>query len=281
MNIVNSTTDLGLEKASLILQSVDNLKISYGYEHSFRVYHQELLPNRFLLTINKKSIKQNPDETITKICRCLNMPSNFIAATAENITKAKFVHFGFEQNQTTYLYKIYLEMGVHLKGSNQKNSDDNTPILLHLGLKWDALNPEKQFITRYLWHQSITVQDILQRLTEIYQGDKYYEVFSIVKNILEIAVNQAGDDCVNYLEVTEDNNQRKSYDLNIYNAQLQIKDLHHIFMRICSHYSISEDLFIDFYNRIQNKIFGHIAGGIHRNSLDFLNVYYGVEGRNG
>ncbi|WP_413171467.1 hypothetical protein [Anabaena azotica] len=281
MNLENSSQNLSFQKYNLLLKLVNNLKIPYGYEHSARICHQALLPNRFLLTVNKKNIKQNPEETIIKICHFLDMPSDFIAATAENITKAKFVHFGFEENQTTYLYKIYLEMGMPLKASDQKNSDDDSPILLHLGLKWDALNPEKHFITRYLWHPSITVQEILQRLAEIYQGDMYLEAFDIVKNILEIAVNQVGDDCIKYLEITEDNNQRKSYDLNIYDAQLQVKDLHHVLMKICSYYSISDNLFIKFYNEIKNKLFGHIAGGIHRNGLDFFNVYYGVEGRHG
>ena len=95
--------------ASLLYQLVDDLQAPYGYERSLRLTSGALLANRFLLTLTKENIPSDPDATVVALCRRLAMPDNLVAATAAHIGAAKFIHFGFEEDETTCLYKVYLE----------------------------------------------------------------------------------------------------------------------------------------------------------------------------
>ena len=60
-----------------------------------------LLVNRFLLTVTKESLEKNPDDTIMSLCRRLGMRRNCLWRWLKaNLPTAKFVHFGFEENET-------------------------------------------------------------------------------------------------------------------------------------------------------------------------------------
>ena len=84
-----------------------------------------------------------------------------------------------------------------------------------------------------------------------------------------------------YLEVTEPTNERRSFDLNMYDAQLQVQDLQPILARMSEYFAVPAPAFLDLYERIKTMRFGHLAGGIHRGGQDFFNLYYGMEQRQG
>ena len=79
-----------------------------------------------------------------------------------------------------------------------------------------------------------------------------------------------------YLEMSEENNDRVSFDINLYKANLQIKEIYPFLWQICQHYSISVETFNLFSEKINTKIFGHLSGGIDKEGKDFLTIYYEV-----
>ncbi len=100
----------------------------------------------------------------------------------------------------------------------------------------------------------------------------------IAKAALEMAVAKAPAEKLQYLEVQEDANSRRSFDLNLYNAKLQVKDIQPLLQRMREHFGVRAGQFQALYDQINNKALGHLAGGVHRDGKDFFNVYYGVVG---
>ncbi|MGH8749675.1 MAG: hypothetical protein ACREU5_11285, partial [Burkholderiales bacterium] len=81
-----------------------------------------------------------------------------------------------------------------------------------------------------------------------------------------------------YLEVQEPGNGRRSFDLNLYDAKLQVKDLQPVLYRMRELYRARPGQFQALYDQIRDKVLGHLAGGVHRDGKDFFNLYYGVAG---
>ena len=81
-----------------------------------------------------------------------------------------------------------------------------------------------------------------------------------------------------YLEVEEAENARRSFDLNVYNAKLQVKDIHPLMQQMRENFAIRPGQFQALYDQIKALALGHLAGGVHRNGKDFFNLYYGAVG---
>ena len=69
----------------------------------------------------------------------------------------------------------------------------------------------------------------------------------------------------------------KNFDLNVYDAGLEVRDFRPLLSRMCRRFAIPSERFDSLYDGIAGARFGHLAGGIHRGGRDFFNVYYGAE----
>ena len=266
------------EKAGLLFQLVKNLNLEVGYERSFKVSEKTLLGNRFLLGFSKKSVEQNPSERILGICERIDMPETFLEDFSAKLSEANYVHFGFEENERTCIYKAYLEFYDKIEEEIKNRPSQSAQFLLHLGYKWDVSDNTRRALTTYTWYRSLSVEDILLRLANILDPQKYRKPIEIAKGILNTASSRIPPHDILYLEVSEENNPRRSFDINTYRAALELRELHPLLSKMCQHYSISSETFHALYDQVKTKIFGHLSGGIDREGKDFLTVYYGVEG---
>jgi hypothetical protein len=259
--------------AQFLLHLVDCLNIRYAWERSVRFCRGGLLGNRFLLTLTKEAIEKNQDDTVLSLCGRLQIPEAMMETARANLPAARFVHFGFEENETACLYKVYLEF-------EGKKALPGSTFLLHLAFKWDIADPTRHFVSNYLWYPSLSVAGILDRLAQIYRDDACPKSFELAKSIVNLAAARP-DHQMAYLEVSEPAGERRSFDLNMYDALFQVQDLQPLLARMSEHFAIPAAQFSDLYERIKTKRFGHMAGGIHRGGQDFFNLYYGVEWRQG
>jgi hypothetical protein len=76
----------------------------------------------------------------------------------------------------------------------------------------------------------------------------------------------------------EENNSRRSFDINMYKANLRMRDLYPLLSRIFRYYRIPDDIFHPLYDQVKLRIFGHLSGGVDRAGRDFLTIYHGVKG---
>ena len=265
------------ERAGLVIKLVDNLDVKYGFERSFKMFEKILLANRFLLGFKKKRIRHEPHERILDICERMDMPENLVGAYSESLPDANYLHFGFGENEGTCLYKAYLEFYEKVEKEIKNQPGKSGPFLMHLGFKWDVLDNSKRALTRYTWHPLLSVEDILVRLSNILDPQKFRNLIEIAKGIVGFASRIVHPNDILYLDVTEENNPRRSFDINMYRANIQLGELYPFLSKMCRHFAIPPEEFHALYDGIKAKRFGHISGGIDREGRDFLTVYYGVE----
>jgi hypothetical protein len=95
-----------------------------------------------------------------------------------------------------------------------------------------------------------------------------------VEEIIQFSARRSVDRSFIYVEVHEDGNPRQSFDINLYKANLRLREIVPFLARIRQHYSVPVEQFDRLYELVGDKLFGHLAGGIDRHGQDFLTVYY-------
>jgi tryptophan halogenase len=238
-----------------------------------------MLGNRFLLTMVKNDIKPKPNEAILEICERTNMPAQLLEASKHYLEDANYVHFGFEEGENACIYRVYLEFWTTWEDEINKRPGRSDPFLFGLGLKWNALDHANRALTKYTWYPSISLQKMRKRLSSIYEGPEYEKPLNIAKDILEVALRSTSHDRFLYIEAGDENSPRRSFDINIYKARIQLGELYPLFLTMCEHYSIDSEVFHTLYDPVRNELFGHIQGGIDKKGRDFITIYYGLEGR--
>ncbi|MDN5005284.1 hypothetical protein ACFQZO_30970 [Bradyrhizobium sp. GCM10027634] len=268
-------TDESGERGAELLRLVGGLDAPYHYERSFRISERNLAANRFLLTVDLKNIVGDRCARILDICDRLRIPQSVREAAEANFAMAKCIHFGFEADQGSIVSKLYLERSVSTEEA-QAASKARAAVLLHLAFKWDLLTGSA-VTTRYSWWPGLSAAGIEERLAHVYR-DGPGTSFELAKAALALTADRVAPEMLQYLEVEEAENNRRSFDLNLYNANLQVKDAQHLLNRMREHFGVRPGRMQALYDQIKMKSLGHLAGGVHRRGEDFFNVYYGVVG---
>lgn len=266
------------EKANGLMRLVEKLGVEFGFERSFKISDRSLLTNRFIMGLKKSDLVDNPDEMLLATFGRMGMPDAFQDDCRSLLDKTEFVHFGFEEQKAGCLYKAYLEFKLNMKLGPDGAKVKHEPVLVFLGFKWDPFDDAKRAVSRYICHPLLSVAEIQEKLASLFNGNREYKSFETARNILEQTVKIISNNKIIYEEVTEENNSRKSFDMNLYAANLCIRDIYPLLMEIGRHYSLPAERFVPLCDRISDKRFGHLSGGVDREGKDFLTVYYGVEG---
>lgn len=271
-----SGTEKGVEKGLALIEQVAELNVEIAFERSFKAVQRQFLENRFLLGINRQDLEDKADEHLTAICRAIDMPHNLLEDFKRYLPDANHIYFGFEESEKSLLYKGYLEFRDRIEEEIKRGVIASSSFLLFVGFKWDTASPKKQATTRYVWYPALPIRDILARLRETVGLHSRVNLLEIVESIVGEASEKISNHDIQYLEVTEEGNPRKSFDINIYKAKLQLEDLYPILLKMMRHYAIPVEKFQHIYESIKTDRFGHLAGGVDREGRDFLTVYYGV-----
>jgi tryptophan halogenase len=264
------------EQAARLLRMVGEWDVPHNYERSFQLSDGVIRSNRFLLTLNAADIPGGARESVLAVCGRMGMPEQQRAAAAMHFDSAKCVHFGFEGDAGDVICKLYLER--QIPGEESRNAHARgESVLLHIAFKWNMLRDES-VTTRYLWYPLLKADDIARRFAVVYRNGPA-DSREIAMAFLRLATDAAsGAESLQYLEVEEAENARRSFDLNLYNARLRMRDAEHLLQRARTHFNIRPGQFQALYDQIRTLSLGHLAGGVHRDGRDFFNVYYGVVG---
>jgi len=266
------------EKENELFHLVQSLNVEMGYERSFKVSKHSLCGNRFLLGTSIRALGDQTHAKIMAVSQKMGMPEKFSAVLEEKLPDANYVHFGFEENETACLYKVYLEFREKIANEIKGQSQDPGQFLLHLGFKWDVSDRRIGAVTSYTWHRMISIENIFARMSAILDPLNHGAALLSAKDIVALAAKKISHRDILYLEVSEENNPRRSFDINIYRAGLQVEEFYPYLLKIWRHYSILPADCRSQYELAKSKTFGHLSGGIDRTGKDFLTVYYGVAG---
>jgi len=273
---VNAPPDPAGETAALLLKLVADLGVPFQHERSFRISPGALHANRFLLSFTAADIVGSPVKRVLEICTRLGIPDALSRAAEESFSTAACVHFGFEETDGKLLCKLYLERQVPA-GEADDAATRGTPVLLHLAFKWDPATGA-EVVTRYHWYPRLTEIGLEARLESVYAGRALERAsIDIAHAVLRTAAARAPAERLQYLEVEEENG-RRSFDLNVYDAALRLKDVQDALFTMRERFGVRPGQFQALYDQVKTRALGHLAGGVHRNGEEFFNVYYGVSG---
>ena len=161
------------EKAKTLFRLIKALGLEVGYERSFKIFERTLLTNRFLLGFSRRSVKRKAHEKIIDICVRMDMPGPFLEDFSEKLSEANYIHFGFEEEEGTSVYKAYLEFYDKIEKQIKSRPGKSDSFLLHLGYKWDPSDHRKRALTKYTWHPSLSFKQIRKRTAHILDPRKY------------------------------------------------------------------------------------------------------------
>ena len=116
------------EKVNLLFRLMKDLNVELGLERSFKISQKALLYNRFLLGTSKSALGQEPRARTLDICERMDMPEDFLETCRENLSDANYVHFGFEENERTCIYKVYLEFYEKIEREIDTNPFYRSPV---------------------------------------------------------------------------------------------------------------------------------------------------------
>lgn len=261
----------------LVVRLVEDLNIKYGFERSFKVVHGRVLTNRFLLGFRKHRLGAHPDSRILDVCDRLGMPADFRAAYTHSLPDAQYVHFGFEESERGSLYKAYLEFYEKVEAEIIRRPGGSDSYLIHLGCKWAPGVERRGVFTRYAWYPCLSVKTMLARVSALLDPETHRVAFEITKGTVSAVGDRLARSDIFYVEATEDENPRRSFDINMYRARLRLEELEPLLLEMARHYAVSAEEFRLLYDSIKTRTFGHLSGGIDRQGRDFLTVYYGLE----
>jgi hypothetical protein len=254
------------KKAALLLRFMEQREL-LGFEKSFKMSEKTLLANRFLLGVSRQELPQN---SLFVICERLGMPDDHLAALMDNLPGADVVHFGFEENEGGCIYKVYLEYCA--KYSREQNADE--PVLLHLAFKWNPLTVSAASIANYIYHSGLSTAKISEKLSAIYSGAGNKTSLAMAQDIIHIASARVSANNLMYIEVSEPGNPRRSFDINLYEANLRLAEVEDLLFSMSRQYAIPDGQFEPLYDTIKANRLGHLSGGIDREGRDFFTVYY-------
>ncbi len=270
--VASDSLESAARKAVLPFRIIEELGVPCGYERSFKMLAGRVLANRYLLGIDTDNLTS---EQTLAACRRLGMPTQYRESFAAHLAEANLVFLGFEDNEEAgCMYRMYLEFWKKVQRDQQAKPEDTEPALLHLGFKWHTDDNTQRAISRYMCYPRLPLEGIQHRLSDVYADHSESAPHEVASDIVWLAGNRGGGQSPIYVEVFEDNSQRRSFDINLYGAGLRMRDLYGHLSKIRLHYCIADDQFRRLYALVGDKLFGHLSGGTNREGKDFLTFYY-------
>jgi len=257
-------------QARTMFALVRGLNVGFGFERSFKLSAGNLRADRVILGVRTSLAEP---EAVIGICRALGMPSSFLQQFEQLLPDSNTIGFGFEGGA----YKIYLEFWDKLRRRVQREPGNLTSEMLFVGYKWAIDDPSRHALARYTCEPLLSIRGIEQRLAALY-GDPAAASLDAVRRILDLAASRIGpDNSFVYVTAAEEGNPRNSFDLNLYKAGLRVGDLYPILSDLGARYAIPSGALDALNSQIRSRPFGHLSGGVGRDGLDFLTVYYEIE----
>jgi len=269
------------EKAAMLVDLVNGLGVGYVHERSFKVYRRTLLPHRFMLYFRREGASPQALVALSGVCERLGMPTQFLAEFEQNLPRTGFVFFGFEEGEHSSIYKVYEEFAGPQDGTEAWQPELPVPVLSYVGYKWDVFDSRKAARATYTKFPGLSPQAMSARAERILDGPDSRSGRELTNQFIGIASTRIPHAMMRYLEVAEEGNPRKSFDVNAYGAGLLVAEFYPLFVRMCQRLEVGPGEFLPLYERIKMNEFGHVSGGVDREGRDFFTVYFGHESRGG
>jgi tryptophan halogenase len=255
-----------------------------GIERSCKFSRGSLHNERLLLGQSIDRLRQTP---MFDAHLALGLPPTARTAYEHDRQAANFMYLGFDGGDQQLSYRIYLEFPVNMAQRANVPTGQINKALLARGYKWDALGSDVQHhdVTDYWWEPRLTVDQIRHRLDAIWSqqapqpadegSDAALDASrAVTRQAIELARQRSNALNWMYLEATEPNSTRHSFDLNLYEAELTLAELQEGLRTLAEALQIPSQDVDAFFQKESASSLGHLSGGLGRNGQPFLTVYY-------
>lgn len=247
---------------------LDALAIPYGREDSFKLGPGRLLPGRVLIGVDAACLATGE---LLAIAVELGMPADSLEVLLPHASAANAVFFGFENLGDSCMCKVYLEFWDQVR-REVRRTGARAPLLLHLGVKWNSAQPGRHEIARYDCHPLLDTRTILRRMALCYPNP-LCKVHEAARDVVLAGAKRSPGASMLYLEVGEQGNPRRSFDINLYKSGLSVADAAPQLYRVAQHLQVAAELMEAQLQRLGPCPLGHLSSGMDRHGQPFLSVY--------
>jgi tryptophan halogenase len=261
--------------ASDLIDLVRRLAAPYGIERSLKIVRGALLEDRFLVSLHRSALGDAAADKLLQMGRALDVPADFAGAIAAALADADIVHFGYEGGPQHATYKIYLEYASRVRRAQAQSAGE--PVLVHLAYKWMPGVPGQCAVTHYTWVPCRNRAAIAERLAVLFPPGEAPWALRCGLDLLSRAAERTDPRNLFLMEVEEPGNARRSYDINVYQAELHLRDIADLVGAVTTDFAVPQPRVRALLERSGALVLGHLSGGRGRDGGEFVTIYYGVE----
>jgi hypothetical protein len=256
-----------------LLRRIQELGVPYGHEESFKLTHQQVTLDRILIGLHSTSLTPR---MLFDIASELGMPSSCRELLASHLPQANVVLFGIEDRAGGSVCKLYLEFWDQVC-REVRRTGAQTPLLLHLGVKWDSNRPDHHEVARYTCFPLLSSADALRRMTRVYPQNPAAMNCEMACAIVRKSLKRNPTASLLYLEVSEGDNPRCSFDINLYKTGLRVLEAAPELRQAAAQFGLAEEAMDSQLQRLGHCHLGHLSGGTDRHGGEFLSVYAEIQ----
>ena len=259
----------------IVLERLNCLQINHTQEGSTKFTPRQLIVERYLLGVFTKLLTPRSLDGILAINSDLGMPDEYLTEIRGKLRRADWLLMGQESNDQYKVQKLYLEYNENLRFQTHLGNG-HEPVRIHDGYKW---NPDDSSLRQRAYYDcfpGITRERMTARIHEILGGHAGAAEAGFVAAFLECANRVIPVSEMTYLEVSEENNSRRSFDIAIHKARLPVAHFAGLFGELARFYSSDLDKLETFLPTIAPQLMGHFSGGIDRHGHSFVTLYYSL-----
>lgn len=262
--------------ARILLDAVEALGVEGYQERSLKLCDGQVLSERFLLSLHKSALGERPQDRIETLLADLGPPAAYIQDLSRHLDAADIVHFGYEGGTATSTIKLYLEFSGQFWSSVDATQGHCDPLTVHRAYKWDPHNAASHTLAHYRCQPFMSLDAMTQVMADIYNDSASPEPLDIANTLLRQAAAKLPEQDIFFLQVSEEGNARQSFDVNLYDAELHLRDIAPLLQRMAAHCVLSMDQVQGLFENLSDEALGHLSGGIGRDGKEFFTIYFGV-----
>lgn len=252
-----------------LMQHVARLDLPYGHEESFKMAGSKILLDRVLIGYNTDVLTASD---FYEIAFDLGMPLSCKPILETHFAQANAVLFGIEGRGDNSVCKVYLEFWDRVRRQIHQAAPQE-PRLLHLGLKWDTGRPGHHEVARYLCHPMLSAREVLRGMANVYPVADLPSAREDALSIVRQGLKRNPSASMLFMEVHEEGNPRRSFDVNLYKTGLCVGDVESELKSAAAHLGVPVAELLPALHHLANLPLGHLAGGIDRHGSEFLSIY--------
>ena len=246
-----------------------SLDTAFGAETSIKLGPGRLLGNRVLVGLPRAGID---DAAVRRLVEEIGIPAGGWELLAESLPRANAVFLGIEEAPEGVVGKAYLEFWDEVR-CQVRAKPGPQPRLLHLGVKWSDRRPGHFEVAQYHCHPLLGARDVLRRMAAVYERDVAATACPLAQAVVRKGLKRAPMAGLLYEEVSEAGNPRRSWDVNLYKTGLRVRDAAPELAAMGRHFGLEEVALSDALARLQERLLGHVSGGLDRRGQEFVSVY--------